>query len=114
MPMNSNPTPESILQQILQIPRIERGTICVIRQGPNGPYYNHQTWENGKNVSRYVPEDQVPALREAIAGYERLQALLDQYVRLREQQSRAERAAGSKKKSPRPRSSWPKTRKSNP
>ncbi len=113
MPMNFNTTPESILQQIAQIPRIERGKISVIRQGPSGPYYNHQTWENGKNVSRYVPQDQVPALQEAIAGYERLQALLDQYVQLREQQSRAERVAGAKKKNRRPRSSWPKIRKSN-
>jgi Family of unknown function (DUF6788) len=113
MLMNTIPTPESILQQIAQIPRIERGQISVIRQGPNGPYYNHQTWENGKNVSRYVPEDQVAALQEAIAGYERLQALLDQYVQLREAQSRAQRTAGAKKKSRRPRSSWPKTRRSN-
>lgn len=113
MSMNSNTTPESILQQIAQIPRIERGKISVIRQGPSGPYYNHQTWEDGKNVSRYVPQDQVAALQEAIAGHERLQALLDQYVQLREQQSRAERATGAKKKTRRPRSSWPKTRKSN-
>jgi hypothetical protein len=109
--MNPTLTPEAILQQIAQIPRIERGKLCVLRQGPNGPYYNHQTWENGKNVSRYVPPDQVATLQEALAGYQRLLALLDQFVQLREQASRAERTAGVKKKSPRRSSSWLKTRK---
>jgi len=110
--MHTSITPESLLQQIAQIQHVERGTLCVIRQGPSGPYYNHQTWENGRNVSRYVPQDQVPALQEAIAEYERLQSLLDQYVQLMVQKSRAARAGGAKKKSRRPRSSWPKNRKS--
>ena len=110
--MNPIITPESILQQMAQITRIERGKLSVIRQGPSGPYYNHQTWENGKNVSRYVPQDQVAALQEAIAGYERLQGLFEQYVQLREQDSRVQRASGAKKKIRHPRSSWPKTRRS--
>jgi hypothetical protein len=111
--MNTSLTPESLLQQIAQIQALERGRLCIIRQGPNGPYYNHQTWENGKNVSRYIPPDQVAALQQAIAGYERLQTLMDQYVQLMEQKSRAERAAGAKKKTRRPTSSWLKNRKSN-
>ena len=111
--MNTSPTPEFLLQQIAQIQPLERGKLCIIRHGPNGPYYNHQTWEKGKNVSRYVPPDQVPALQLAIAGYERLQSLVEQYVQLMEQKSRAERAAGAKKKTRRPTSSWPKNRKSN-
>jgi hypothetical protein len=103
--MNISITPESLLQQMAQIQRLERGKLCIIRQGPNGPYYNHQLWENGKNVSRYVPQDQVPALQQAMAGYEQLQTLMDQYVQLMEQKSRAERAAGVKKKTRRQRSS---------
>jgi hypothetical protein len=103
--MNTPITPESLLQQMAQIQNLERGKLCVIRQGPNGPYYNHQTWENGQNVSRYVPADQVPALQQAIAGHERLQTLMTQYVQLMEQKSRAVRAAGAKKKTRRPSSS---------
>jgi hypothetical protein len=34
---------------------MERGTLSVIRQGPAGPYYNHQCYEEGRHVSRYVP-----------------------------------------------------------
>ena len=96
--MNITITPQFLLQQIAQIQHLERGKLCIMRQGPNGPYYNHQTWQNGKNVSRYVPQDQVPALREALAGYQQFQRLVEQYVQLMLEQSRAERTAGSKKR----------------
>jgi len=68
--MNTPITPDLLLQHLAQIQHMERGKLCVIRQGPGGPYYRHQTWEQGKNLSRYIPRDQVPALQEAIAGYE--------------------------------------------
>jgi hypothetical protein len=111
--MKSKPTPESLLQAIAQIEHMERGTVSVIRQGPAGPYYNHQCYEQGKNVSRYVPGDQVADLKAALAGHQQFQQLTDQYVQLVVERTRAERQAGSKKK-PRPRnSSWPKTRKSS-
>jgi hypothetical protein len=106
-------TPQSLLQQIAQIQHLERGKLCVLREGPHGPYYNHQTWENGKNVSRYVPQDQVAALQRALAGYEQFQNLMEQYLQLIIQKTRAERATGVKKKTPRRRSSWPKTKKSS-
>jgi len=97
--MNASITPESLLEQIAQIYPLERGKLCILRKGPNGPYYNHQTWDAGKNVSRYVPRDQVSALQKGIAGYERFETLVEQYVRLMEQKSRTDRAAGIKKKS---------------
>ena len=103
--MSTKPTPESILRQIAQIHRMDHGTVSVIRQGPHGPYYNHQCYENGRNVSRYVPAEQVPELEQAIEGYRRFQELVKQYVQLRVEQTRAERQAGSKKKSPLPESS---------
>jgi len=61
--MNAKSTPESILHDIAQIQRMDRGTICVIRQGPQGAYYNHQCYENGRNVSRYLPGDRWPRSR---------------------------------------------------
>jgi hypothetical protein len=111
--MNTKPTPESILQDIAQIQRLERGTLSVIRQGPEGPYYNHQCYENGKNVSRYVPLEQVPEVQQAIEGYHRLQQLVQQYVQIMLDKTRAERETGVKKKTPRHRSSWPRTKRSN-
>jgi len=111
--MNAKPTPQSLLHDIAQIQQLDRGTVSVLRQGPQGPYYNHQCYETGRNVSRYVPPEQVPELQAAIAGYHRIQELMAQYLQLLVEKTRAERAAGAKKKTPRPNSSWPKSRKSN-
>ena len=106
-------TPESILHDIAQIQRMDRGTMSVIRQGPAGPYYNHQCYEAGRNVSRYVPREQVSDLKDAIEGYQRFAQLAEHYVQLMVDKTRAERQAGSKKKSPRPNSSSPKSKKSS-
>jgi hypothetical protein len=111
--MKTPATPESLLRDLAQIQRLERGSVSVLRQGPNGPYYNHQCYEEGRNVSRYVPAEQVEELKAALADHQRFQQLVQQYVQLLVERTRAERQAGSKKKSPRPTSSWPKTRKSS-
>ena len=111
--MNTKITPQVLLQQIAQIQHMERGKLCILREGPEGPYYNHQSWEEGRNVSRYVPRDQVPAVQEAIAGYQKFQKLIEAYSQILIQQTRAELASGFKKKTSHRRSSWPKTRKSN-
>ena len=58
---------------------MERGTLCPMR---GGRYFNHQTWEKGRNVARYVPAAQVPALRRSIAGYQRFVKLTEEYVTL--------------------------------
>ena len=111
--MANESTPQSLLQQIAQIQRIDRGVIGVMRQGPRGHYYNHQCHEQGRNISRYVPSEQVPALKEAIEGYHRFEQLMEEYVQLMVDKTRAERMAGSKKKTPRPSSSSPRKRKSS-
>lgn len=107
--------PDHLFEQIAQIQRMERGKLTVMREGPEGPYYKHQAWEDGKNRSRYVSRDQAPALQEAIEGYHRYQELTAQYAQAIIVKTRAELAAHSKKKRYRPRrkSSWPKTRKSS-
>ena len=92
--MNTKPTPQAILQDIAQIQRLDRGSVSVIRQGPEGAYYNHQCYENGRNVSRYVSAEQVADLKDAIAGYQRFQQLVNQYVELMVEKTRAERQAG--------------------
>ena len=77
---------------------MEPGKLCVIGHGPNGPYYNLQCRENGRPVSRYVPADQVQAVALHTANHQKFQALVDQYAQAVIQQTREERAAGSKKK----------------
>ena len=101
-----------ILQQIARIQRMEPGKLCVIRQGPNGPYYNLQCRQDGKTLSRYVPGDQVQAVAQHTANYQRFQKLVSQYAYLIIEETRAERATGFKKKTSPRKSSWPRTRKS--
>ena len=83
-----------LLQQIAQIQHMEAGKLCVLRQGPNGPYYSLQWREQGKALSRYVPADQVEVLAVHTANYQRFQNLVDQYAQLVIERTRAERAAG--------------------
>ena len=111
-PIPTPTTPKALLTEIAAIQQMERGKISVTRQTAEGPLYNHQTWEKGKNVSRYVPRGQVAAVQEAIDGYQRFKQLTEEYARQIIYQPRAERAAHAKKKR-RPKSSSPKMPKSN-
>ncbi len=102
-----------ILQQITQIQHMEPGKLCVMRQGPQGPYYNLQWREQGRSVSRYVPRDQVKQVAAHTANYQTFQGLVAQYAQQIIERTRVERAAGLKKKTSLPKSTWPKTRKSS-
>jgi hypothetical protein len=96
--MNTTLTPQSLLEQILQIQRMEHGSLSVIGQGPNGPYYSLNSWEQGKNQCRYVPADKLPEVQEAIEGYAQYQQLTQQYARQIVEQTRAQLGIGLKKK----------------
>lgn len=106
-------TATQLLQQIAQIQRMEPGKLCVIGQGPNGPYYNLQCREGGKTLTRYVPAEQAQLVAEHTANYQQFQSLVGQYAQLIIEQTRATRVGGSKKKTLRPKLSGPKTRKSS-
>jgi hypothetical protein len=69
-----------------------------MRQGPHGPHYKLQAWENGKNVSRHVACDQADTVQQAIDGYHQFQDLTERYAQTIIDQTRAELAAQSKKK----------------
>jgi len=106
-------SPAELLQQIAQIQSMERGKLSILRESADGPFYKLQAWENGKNVTRYVPREQVAAVQEALQGFAKFEELTDDYARQIIDKTRTEIAAGSKKKIPRPNSCWPKTRKSS-
>jgi hypothetical protein len=116
--MNTSLTPQSLIEQILQIQRMEHGSLSVIRQGPNGPYYNLNSWEDSKNCCRYLPQDKVPEVQQAIEGYHKYQQLTEQYAQQIIEQTRAQLKISVKKKpqpqptNSRPKSASPKTRKS--
>jgi hypothetical protein len=98
--MKTNPTSERIAQ-LAAITRMERGHLSIIRTGPDGqPYYNLQHRENGRNVTEYIPRDQVATVEENIAAFERFKSLIDEHVDEISEQSRQERKADVKKKRP--------------
>jgi len=104
--------PAQILQQIAQIQRMEPGKVCVMGQGPNGPYYNLQCRENGKVASRYVPADHVEVVTQHTENYKKFEGLVSQYADVIVAQTRDERMGDVKKKTRPPKSSSPRTRKS--
>lgn len=109
---------QQILQQIAAIPAMERGKLTPYsfpaRPGRRGPYYKLQCWQNGKNVTRYVPAEEVPAVQAALEGYACFERLTREYADLVIGDTRQD-LAGSKKKTPPPprTSSWRGTRKSS-
>jgi hypothetical protein len=111
--MSTSNSLSPILQQIAGIASMERGKLSVMKESAAGPFYKLQARENGKHVTRYVPREQVPAVQEAIAGYQQFQALTGQYAQEVISQTRAALAAGSKKKPLPRRSSSRRIRKSS-
>jgi len=105
--------PSEILQQIAQIQQMEPGKLCVIRQGPKGPYYNLQCREHGKTLTRYVPPDQVEVLTRHTANYQMFQELVGQYAQLNHRTNPCERMGGFKKKDLSCEVLLPRTRRSN-
>jgi len=96
--MKTAPLPERIAQ-MATITRMERGHLSVIRTGPDGrPYHNLQRREDGRNVTEYIPREEVVAVQEHIAAYEHFKQLVDEHLTEVSEKSRQERKAGGKKK----------------
>ena len=112
----NNPTKQHLLQQIAAIPAMERGKLSTYsfkeRSAATGPYHKLQHWEKGRNQTRYVPAQEVPAVQAALAGFAQYQQLTEEYARLVITETRQSIATLKKSKS-RPRSSWRKKKKSN-
>ena len=77
MIVKAKPKPEAILKQIAHLQCMERGKLCPMG---GGAYYNHQTWQNGRNVVRYVPRQCVAELQKAIASYQEYLKLTKAYA----------------------------------
>ena len=66
-----------LLKRMAGIERMERGKICKMA---GREHYNHQTWQGGRNVVRYVAVQRVASLQEAIDGYTLFVKLAEQYA----------------------------------
>lgn len=94
-----------ILQQMEQIQTMERGSLQEERrpskQDPdlaNGPYFKHQVWQDGKNQTRRVPQEEAGRLAQAIQGRKQFEALAEEFVRTTVAQTRAQQAPPAAKK----------------
>jgi hypothetical protein len=56
--------------------------------GSAGPYYQHQVWADGKNLSERIPAAAAPALAQAVANRQRAETLVAEYIALTVQQTR--------------------------
>ena len=111
--------PTEILNQIAQVQFMDRGKLSTYtfkkRAQPATPYFKLQSWEQGRNLTRYIRPEQVPLVREALAAHEEFKALVEQYAQLVIDRSRKQIEGVGVKKKPgrRPSSSSPKSRKSS-
>ena len=96
MAMKEKAKLEGILKRMARIQEMERGKLC--RMGA-GAYYNHQTWEKGRNVVRYVPQEQAANLQKAIAGYQQYLKLAKIYADGVIRRTRQKQTATSSKQS---------------
>jgi hypothetical protein len=95
---------QQILQQMEQIQHMERGSLQAEKRPSlrhpdqhRGPYFKHQVWENGQNVTRRVPPDHADALAQAIAGRQEFEELAEQFIDATVIMTRADSSSASKK-----------------
>jgi hypothetical protein len=99
-----------LLQQMAAIPAMERGKLS---PHSSGRHQKLQCWQEGKNHTRHVPADELPAVRNALEGYAQFCQLTEQYADLVIQETRQNIADAKKKPvSPLP-SFWPRKKKSS-
>lgn len=75
-----------------------------------GPYFKHQVWEKGKNLTRRIPAEKAGSLAQAIDGRKKFEQLAGQFIDNTVAMTRTEDAASASKKNA-PNSRPPSTRK---
>lgn len=95
---------QQILQQMEQIQRMEHGSLQSetrpsVRQPEQGrgPYFKHQVWEKGRNLTRRVPADKAQALAQAIEGRKEFEKLAEEFIDATVILTRADSSPDSKK-----------------
>lgn len=64
---------------------------------PCGPYFKHQVWEDGQNLTRRIPAEQADILAEAIENRKRFEKLAEEFIQATVAMTRAQSSSGSKK-----------------
>jgi hypothetical protein len=84
---------DQILQQMAQLDTMEYGSLQTEHRpaaggGTAGPYFKHQVWEQGKNISQRIPAAEASALQTALANRQNCEALARQFIDLTVQLTR--------------------------
>ena len=98
----NQPEKTRLLELIAAIPAMERGKLS---HHAAGPYHKLQRWQAGKNHTRHVSADELPAVQSALAGYAQYRQLTEQYADLVIQETRQNIAGAKKKNQSHPKSS---------
>ena len=95
-----------ILKEMAQIDCMEKGKLSEeyrerSKDGQKillGPYYKHQRWEDGRNVSRRVAIGEVEQLRKSVDGYHKFEELSKEYAQITIEMTRQASKEETKKK----------------
>jgi hypothetical protein len=92
-----------ILEQMAALQTMEFGSLkeeyrTNASGGTAGPYYQLQAWHEGANLSRRVPAEEAPALKEAVANRQKFEALAEEFIELTVDTTRTRASAEAQKK----------------
>lgn len=68
---------ENLLRDIGQIQKMERGKLCQMK---GREHFNHQEWRAGRNIVRYIPQEEIKHVQQAIDEHAKFMTLIGQYV----------------------------------
>ena len=77
----------AVLEQMAALQSMEQGSLKVeYREQPSGaksgPYFKHQVWREGANLSQRISAEEAPALAAAIANRQKFEALAADFIEL--------------------------------
>jgi len=93
--MKMNKKAQKLLIQMSEITNMERGKVCRMK-GRKG--FNHQTWQKGRNVVKYIHSEDISDIEQDIKQYNRFMDLVAKYADEIIKQSRKERSIKSEKR----------------
>ena len=78
-----------------EIRNMERGKVCKLK-GRKG--FNHQTWQKGRNIVKYIHSEDIPDIEKDIKQYYHFMDLVEKYADEIIKHSRKERDLKSEKR----------------
>ena len=92
-----------VLEQMAALQTMEQGSLkSEYREQPSGaksgPYFKHQVWRDGANVSQRISPEDAPNLAAAIANRQKFEALATEFIELTVSHTRQNQFPDSLKK----------------